>query len=333
MKAIVYEHYGPPEVLQLREIDRPNPRDHELLIKVHATTVAAAEGMMRRGDTLMSRMVLGWTRPRKKYRVMGIELAGEVESTGKGVRRFRPGDQVYGFTGFKLGGYAEYACLPEKSSLAPKPANLSYEEAASVVDGATTAYFFLMELGELRKGQRVLIIGASGSIGVYAVQLASHFGADVTGVCSGANADMVRSLGAAKVIDYTREDFTSSDAPYDIILDTVGKASFLRCRGALTRQGRCLATTGNLFRNYLLTSWTSVAGGRRFVYRMSIEKREALVFLRELVESGNLKPVIDRCYPMEQIVEAHRYVETGHKRGSVVVTIGHGLPSHTHTVS
>jgi len=322
MKAIVFERYGPPEVLQVRDVDTPAPRDNEVRIAVHATSVTAAEGMMRRGDTLMSRVILGLRRPRKRYRILGIELAGQVESTGRNVKRFRRGDQVFGFTGFKLGGYGEFACLPENSSLAMKPANLSYEEAASVVDGATTAYFFLKQLGDIRKGHRVLIIGASGSIGAYAVQLARHFEADVTGVCSAANADMVKSLGAGTVIDYTTEDFTKNGKTYDIILDTVGKTSFSRCKGSLATRGLHMATTGNMITNYLLTLWTSMVGRKRFIFKMSVEKNAALFFLKELIEAGKLKPVIDRRYPMDQIVEAHRYVEAGHKKGNVVITMG-----------
>ncbi len=322
MKAIVFERYGPPEVLQVRDVDTPTPRDNEVRIAVHATSVTAAEGMMRRGDTFMSRVVLGLRRPRKRYRILGIELAGEVESTGRNVKRFQRGDQVFGFTGFKLGGYAEFACLPENSSLALKPANLSYEEAASVVDGATTAYFFLKQLGDIRRGHKVLIIGASGSIGAYAVQLARHFEADVTGVCSAANADMVKSLGAGNVIDYTTEDFTKNGKTYDIIFDTVGRTSFSRCKGSLATRGLHMATTGNMITNYLLTLWTSMVGRKRFIFKMSVEKNAALFFLKELIEAGQLKPVIDRRYPMEQIADAHRYVETGHKKGNVVITMG-----------
>jgi NADPH:quinone reductase-like Zn-dependent oxidoreductase len=322
MKAIVFEKYGAPEVLQVRDVDTPAPKDNEVRIQVHATSVTAADGMMRRGDTFMSRVILGLGRPKKKYRILGIELAGEIESTGPEVKRFKKGDQVCGFTGFTLGGYAEFACLPEQSSLALKPANLSYEEAVSVVDGATTAYFFLKELGDIRKGQRVLIIGASGSIGAYAVQLARHFEAEVTGVCSAANAGMVESLGADKVIDYAREDFTKNGETYDIIFDTVGKTSFSRCKGSLMKRGLHLATTGNMIKNYLLTFWTSMVGKKKFIFKMSVEKSAALHFLKELIEAGKLRPVIDRRYPMEQIVEAHRYVETGHKKGNVVITMG-----------
>jgi NADPH:quinone reductase-like Zn-dependent oxidoreductase len=322
MKAIVFESYGTPEVLQVTDVDTPAPKENEVRIEVHATSVTAAEGMMRRGDTFMSRVILGPGRPKKKYRILGIELAGEVESTGQNVKRFKKGDPVFGFTGFKLGGYAEFVCLPEKSSLALKPANLSYEEAVAVVDGATTAYFFLKELGGIREGQRVLIIGASGSIGAYAVQLARHFGADVTGVCSAANAELVKSLGADNVVDYTKEDFTKNGQTYDIIFDTVGKTSFSRCKGSLTKRGLHLAATGNMIANYLLTFWTSMVGRKKFIFKMSVEKNAALLFLKELIEAGKMRPVIDRRYPMEQIVEAHRYVETGHKKGNVVITVG-----------
>jgi NADPH:quinone reductase-like Zn-dependent oxidoreductase len=321
MKAIVFEKYGAPDVLQVKNVETPAPKDNEVRIEVHATSVTAAEGMMRRGDTFMSRVILGLGRPRKRYRVLGIELAGDIESTGRHVTRFKKGDQVYGFTGFRLGGYAEFACLPETSSIALKPVNLSDEEAVSVVDGATTAYFFLKELGGIRKGQRVLIIGASGSIGAYAVQLARHFEADVTGVCSAANADLVKSLGADKVIYYAKEDFTKNGETYDIIFDTVGKTTFSRCKGSLVGRGLHLATTGNMITNYLLTAWTSMVGSKKFIFKMSVEKTAALLFLTELIEAGKLRPVIDRRYPMEQIVEAHRYVETGHKKGNVVITV------------
>jgi NADPH:quinone reductase-like Zn-dependent oxidoreductase len=329
MKAIVFEKYGAPDVLQVKDVETPAPKDHEVRIEVHATSVTAAEGMMRRGDTFMGRVILGLRRPKKKYRILGIELAGEIESTGRHVTRFKKGDQVYGFTGFRLGGYAEFACLPEKSSIVLKPVNLSDEEAVSIVDGATTAYFFLKELAGIRKGQRVLIIGASGSIGAYAVQLARHFQADVTGVCSAANAEMVKSLGADKVIDYANEDFTKNGETYDIIFDTVGKTSFPRCKGSLVSRGLHLATTGNMITNVLLTFWTSMVGGKKFIFKMSVEKTAALLFLTEMIEAGTLRPVIDRRYPMDQIVEAHRYVETGRKKGNVVITMGRdGNPGH-----
>jgi NADPH2:quinone reductase len=226
MKAVVYEKYGPPEVLQIREIPKPTPKDNEVLIKIHATNAAASEALGRRGESIIGRLIIGIRGPRKRYQIPGVELAGEVEAVGKNYTRFKSGDQVYGFTGVWMGCYAQYKCMTEKASLALKPANLSYEEAAAVVDGATTALTFLRTHGKIQPGQKVLIIGASGCIGAYAVQLAKYFGADVTGVCSGANVDLVKSLGADHVIDYTKQDFTQNRETYDIIFDTVGKVRF-----------------------------------------------------------------------------------------------------------
>jgi NADPH2:quinone reductase len=212
--------------------------------------------------------------------------------------------------------------MPEKQSLALKPANLTYEEATAVVDGASTALFFLKELGDIQPGQRVLINGASGSIGTYAVQLACYFGADVTGVCSAKNVELVKSLGAQQVVDYTQQDFTQNGQTYDLIFDAVGKSSFARCKPSLRPNGRYLVTKGNMLMNYAMTWWTSLRSGPKFVFGLSIEKNEALIFLKDLIESGRLKPVIDRCYPLEKVAEAHRYVEVGHKRGNVVISMG-----------
>jgi NADPH:quinone reductase-like Zn-dependent oxidoreductase len=319
VKAVAYTQYGPPEVLQLTEIEKPAPKDDEVLIHVHATTVAATEIPMRRGKGLDYRIVIGLRRPRERYRVLGMEVAGEIASLGKEVTRFKKGDQVYGFTGFGLGGYAEYCRMPETGSLAIKPANLTYEEAAAVVDGATTALFFLKK-GGIRRGQEVLINGASGSIGAYAVQLAKYFGARVTGVCSAANLELVRALGADSVIDYTAEDFTASGRTYDIVFDTAGKSSFSRCRRSLKKGGRYLLTVG--WSSYLVMLWTSLVGGKKLITGMSVKKTDELVFLRELIEAGHLRPVIDRRFPLQEIVEAHRYVEAGHKKGNVVIAVG-----------
>jgi NADPH:quinone reductase-like Zn-dependent oxidoreductase len=319
VKAVAYTQYGPPEVLQLTEIEKPAPKDDEVLIHVHATTVAATEIPMRRGKGLDYRIVIGLRRPRERYRVLGMEVAGEIESLGKEVTRFKKGDQVYGFTGFGLGGYAEYCRMPEKGSLAIKPANLTFEEAAAVVDGATTALFFLKK-GGIRRGQEVLINGASGSIGASAVQLAKYFGAHVTGVCSAANLELVRSLGADSVSDYAAEDFTASGRTYDIVFDTAGKSSFSRCRRSLKKGGRYLLTVG--WRSYLVMLWTSLVGGKKLITGMSVKKTDELVFLRELIEAGHLRPVIDRRFPLEEIVEAHQYMEAGHKKGNVVIAVG-----------
>lgn len=319
MKAIVYEKYGNPEVLQLKDVEKPSPKANEVLIKVFATTVTSADSIMRKGEPLWGRLIIGLTKPRKKLRVLGLELSGEIEEIGAEVKRFEKGDKVFGFAGFGVGCYAEYKCMPEKGCLVEKPVNMTYEEAAAVVDGASTALFFLRDKGDIQSGQKVLIIGASGSIGTFAVQLAKHFGAEVTGVCSSKNIELVKLLGADKVIDYTQEDFTQRHETYDIIFDTVGKSSFSQCKGVLKDNGRYLPTTG--LRNNFLSLWTSIIGGKRVVSGMSIEKTASLLFLKALIEAGELQIIIDRRYPLAQIAEAHRYVDTGHKKGNVVITV------------
>ena len=322
MKAIIYTKYGPPDVLQLVEVEKPTPKDNEVRIRVCATSVTAADTMMRKGDTFLSRIVLGLRKPRKRFEILGTELAGIIESVGKDVRRFKKGDQVYGFRGFGTGVYAEYKCMLEKGSLAIKPVNTTYEEAAALVDGPTTALFFLKDRANIQSGDKVLVIGASGSIGASAVQLAKYFKAEVTGVCSTVNLEMVKSLGADTVVDYTKEDFTKNGETYDLIFDTVGKSSFSRCKDSLNENGRYLLTTGNILVTYLQALWTSMVGGKKLIVGMSIEKTKSLIFLKELVEAGIIKSVIDKRYPLEQIAEAHRYVEAGHKKGNVVITIG-----------
>jgi NADPH:quinone reductase-like Zn-dependent oxidoreductase len=317
MKAMIYTEYGAPDVIRLVELAKPVPKDHEVLIKVHATTVTQAEMMIRTGKPLWGRIVLGFRAPRRP--IMGLELAGEIEAVGKNVTRFKSGDQVYGFTGFGLGADAEYICMAETASLALKPANISYEEAAAAVDGASTALFFLKDKAHIHSGQHVLINGASGSIGTFAVQLARYFGATVTGVCSGKNAELVKSLGADHVIDYTQADFTRNTNSYDIIFDTVGKSSFSSCKNALKPDGCYLPTKG--LHNSLLARWTGLVGGKRVISGMSIKKTASLIFLKQLIEAGEIKAVIDRCYPLEQLPDAHRYVEQGHKKGNVVITV------------
>jgi len=316
MKAIVYTKFGPPEVLHLQEVEKPTPKDNEVLIKIHATTVVKEDP-----DWRASPGFNGLLKPRNL--ILGQELAGEVEGIGRDVTRFRSGDQVFGMGSF--GAYAEYKCMPENGALAIKPANISYEDAASVPNGALTALPFLRDKGKIQRGQTVLIYGASGSVGAAAVQLAKYYGAKVTGVCSTANLEWVKSLGADQVIDYTQEDFTENGKTYDIIFDTVGKRSFSECKGSLTDEGIYLATvpTPVIMLQALLSA---KSGGKKVKFvaaglRPSSEKVKDLVFLTELVEAGKLKPVIDRVYPLEQIVEAHRYVEQGHKKGNVVITV------------
>lgn len=319
MRAATYTRFGPPEVLSVTDIGKPVPADGEVLVEVHATTVTSAEAAMRRGRPLWGRVIIGLFRPRRRMRVLGIEVAGVVHAVGPNVTRFRVGDEVFGFAGFAIGANAEYFRMREQGSLALKPKGTTFEQAAAAVDGSTTALFFLRDKAELREGERVLVIGASGSIGTYAVQLARHFGAEVTGVCSTRNVELVRTLGAHDVFDYTREDFTQSGRQWDVVFDTVGKSSFSKCRRVLAPGGRFLPTTG-LF-NYALTWWTSIFGDVRVLAGMSVDKRESLAFVRDLIESGELQVVIDRRYSLDDIVEAHRYVDSGRKRGNVVVAV------------
>jgi NADPH:quinone reductase-like Zn-dependent oxidoreductase len=270
--------------------------------------------------------MIGLTRP--KNPIPGTDFAGEIEAVGKDAELFKEGDQVFGHAGESLGCYAEYKCLPEEEVLAIKPANMTYEEATAVVDGALTALPFLREKGNIQSGQKVLINGASGSIGTAAVQLAKYFGAEVTGVCSTTNLELVKSLGADKVIDYTKEDFTKTGQTYDIIFDTVGKSSFSRCKGSLKQKGIYLVAAGGLAFLLLQTLWTSKIGSKKAILmltgmRSSSEVTKDLIFLKELIEAGKIKPVIDRRYPLEQTAEAHRYVDKGHKKGNVVITVEH----------
>jgi NADPH:quinone reductase-like Zn-dependent oxidoreductase len=325
MKAAVYERYGPPDVVVLREVDKPAPKDNEVLIKIHATTVTSGDWRARSlnvpvGFGLISRLVFGVFKPRQP--ILGTELAGEIEAVGKDVRTFKVGDPVFAFSGAGLGCHAEYKCMPEDGPVALKPSNLTYDEAAALSFGGTTALDFFRR-GKLQSGERVLVNGASGGVGTAAVQLARHFGAEVTGVCSTANVELVRSLGAAHVIDYTKEDFTQNGQTYDVIVDTVGTAPFSRSKHSLKQGGRLLLVLGGL-PDMLQVPWVSLTSGKKVIAGPAAERPDDLRTLAELAQAGAFRPVIDRRYPFEQIAEAHRYVDTGRKRGNVVITLEHG---------
>ena len=319
MRAIVCHTYGSPDVLELQEVAKPVPKEHEILIHVHATVVTPSDIVFRKGEPFLGRLFTGLTRPK---RIPGVEFAGDIEAVGTAVTGFLKGDQVFGTAGTGYGAHAEYLCVPEDGEVARKPATLNYEEAVAICDGALTALVFLRDKAHIKRGQNVLINGASGAVGAAAVQLARYFGAEVTGVCSTTNVAMVKSLGADAVIDYTKEDFTKNGQTYDIIFDAVGKRSFSQCKGSLTPRGVYLATVPTLA-ILLQTVWTAKIGSKKAIFAATglKQRKENLIFLSELVEAGKLHAVIDRRYPLEHIAEAHRYVETGHKKGNVVIIV------------
>jgi NADPH:quinone reductase-like Zn-dependent oxidoreductase len=304
-------------------VEKPTPKDNKVLIKIFATSVTTGDCNARGfvfvppGFGPIPRLMFGFRKPRKT--ILGFELAGEIEAVGKDVKLFKEGEQVFGAAGTNFGAYAEYICLPEEGALALKPTNLTFEEAAAVPFGGTTALHFLRNLGKVQSGQKVLIHGASGGVGTYAVQLAKYYGADVTGVCSSVNLELVKSLGASKVIDYTKEDFTKNGETYDIIFDTRGKTTFSGCKNSLKLKGIYLAGAGGP-QVFVQMLWTSMTG-KKVLAGVAPESKEDLIFLKELVEAGKIKPVIDRCYPLEQTADAHRYVDQGHKKGNVVITV------------
>lgn len=319
MKTITYTKYGSPDVLQLEEVDQPAVKENEILIKVYATTVSSGDSRMRNGSRKslplwpISKMAIGLRKPRRT--TLGMDFAGEIEAVGEQVTLFQKGDQVYGSYG---GTNAEYISMRENGPVAIKPDNMSFEEAASVPFGALSALTFLRK-GKIENGQNVLIYGASGSLGTYAVQLAKYFGANVTGVCSTSNVELVKSLGADQVIDYTHEDFTESGMKFDLIFDTVGKIAFSHSKKSLKPAG-VFVTAVMDYREVFQILWTSKIGSKKIISGLSGSSKENLMFLKDLIEAGTIKTVIDRSYPMEQIAEAHDYVDKGHKKGNVVIT-------------
>jgi NADPH:quinone reductase-like Zn-dependent oxidoreductase len=318
MKAVVCDRYGPPDVLGLRDIPRPVPKPDEVRIKIHATTVNRSDCGYRQGTPPFARLFTGLIRPRHK--ILGSELAGEVEAVGSAVTEFKVGDQVFGMNAWKFGAHAQFLCMRESAPLASMPAGLSFPEAAAVCDGVILALTCLRP-ADVRKGRSILIYGASGSIGTAAVQLSRYFGADITAVCNTKNLETVRSLGAGQVIDYTQEDFTQNGQTYDVIYDAVGKHSFRRCQGSLNQGGIYLAT--DQVRNIALALWTSRIGDKKVVFPIPPRyTKQDVLFLKQLIEAGQYRAVIDRYYPLEDVIEATRYVETEQKTGNVVLTVG-----------
>lgn len=326
MKAVVCTRYGPPEVLKLVGVEKPIPKDNEVLIRIYATTVSTGDVEIRKFKMpiwlwLPARIGFGLRGPRTK--ILGQELAGEIEAVGKDVKLFRKGDQVFARTGFSLGAYAEYICLSEDGVMAIKPTNMSYEEAAAIPMGGIEALHFLKQTN-IQSGQKVLINGASGSIGTVAVQLAKYFGAKVTAVCSTKNIDMVRSIGADHIIDYTNEDFTGSGEIYDVIFDVVGKSPFSRSLNSLKENGRYILANPGLSQ-IIRGRWTGMTSSKKVITGAASGKAEDLIFLKELIGAGKIRAIIDRSYPLELVAEAHKYVEKGHKNGNVVITVEHNV--------
>jgi NADPH:quinone reductase-like Zn-dependent oxidoreductase len=321
MRAVVFDRYGPPEVQRLEDVEQPVPKDDEVLIKIHATTVTRTDVGLRAGKPFIVRLFTGLRRP--KQRILGTEVAGEIEAVGAAVSEFAVGDDVFGSTSaFRFGTHAEFICMPESAPLARKPASMTFEEAAAVTDGVVLALMCL-EASHVKSGQSILVYGASGSIGTAGVQLARNIGADVTAVCNTKNVDLVRSLGADRVIDYMQEDFTQNGETYDVVFDAVGKHSFSRCRGSLKRGGAYVAIDG--FRNLFLALWTSRIGDKKVLFPIPPHyTKKNVLFLKDLIEAGTYRAVIDRCYSLEDVVEATRYVETEQKTGNVVLTVNGG---------
>ncbi len=321
MKAIVYTQYGPPEVLQMKEVPKPTPKDNEVLVKIHATTVNRTDTGFRVAEYFAVRVVGGFFKPKKT--ILGSEFAGEVEAIGKDVTLFKVGDPVFGLSAYVFGTHAEYVCVPENKSIAIKPTNMSYEEAAAVCDGLMLAINYMRKI-DFSKKPKILINGASGSIGSACVQLAHHYGAEITAVCNTKNSALAKSLGADEVIDYTQQDFTNTEKLYDVVLDAVGKSTFFKCKKILKPGGVYFSTElGPGWQNVFLPMITPLLGSKRVKFPIPTDSQKDILFFKELIESGKYKAVIDRKYPLEQIIEATRYVETGEKTGNVVITVQH----------
>lgn len=319
MKAIIYTKFGPPEVLQLKEIEKPSPKPNEVLIKIHATTVNRTDCAFRSAEYFVNRLFNGLFKPKKN--ILGNEFSGEIEATGKDVKAFKPADQVFGLSAYYFGAHAEYICLPEKASFTAKPVNMTYIEAAAVCDGLMLANSIIRKI-DFTKAPKILIYGATGSIGSACVQLANYYGAEITAVCNTRNMALVKSLGAADVIDYTKEDFTKNGKLYDVVIDAVGKTSFFRCKQSLKPDGVYFSTElGYLWQNVFLALLTPLTGGKKVKFPIPKDSREDIILFRELIEAGNYKAVIDRTYPLAQIVDATKYVETGQKTGNVVISL------------
>lgn len=319
MKASVNTKYGAPEVLEVKEVPKPTPKDHEVLIKVHASTVNRTDCGFRKPEYLIVRLIAGLFRPKKQ--ILGSELAGEIAAVGSAVKSFKPGDKVFGLNTFNFGTHAEYVCVAEEKAISAMPSNMSYEEAAAICDGAFLALTNI-KAANILKPQKILVNGASGSIGTATVQLAKFYGADVTAVCNTPNIKLVEALGADRVIDYTKEDFTKHEAQYDVVLDVVGKSSYFKCKKLLKPKGIYISSElGYMCQNVFLALLTPLLGGKKVLFPIPKDRKEDIVFFRELIEAGQYKAVIDKVYSLDQIVAATQYVETGQKTGNVVIKI------------
>ena len=329
MKAVLFESYGAPEVLKLVDIEKPSPADNEVLIHTHATSVTAGDARVRRADPFLVRLFFGLRRPKKQ--ILGSEVAGVIEAVGKDVTEFKPGDRVMAYKGADIGGYAEYVCMAEDGLVVHLPDHIPFEEAAGVGFGGTASLFFLKEQGNIQPGQKVLVYGASGALGTAGVQLATYFGAEVTGVCSTRNIELVKSLGADHVIDYTQEDFTQNGQQYDIIYDTVGKSPLANAIRSLKKEGRFVGAVHMAPSKMVRGLITSLTSKKKVLAGVAPERKEDLMFLRDRMAEGSLSTVIDHTYPVENIAEAHRRVDSGHKRGNVIVSWSHIHAPKSHT--